>query len=245
MRQPLEYLQAGHVSEKTDAYAFGVVLLELLTGEEAADYTTGEMLTQKLYQPLQNAEEELPPLLDAAAGKWPLPRTCRLARVAGRCLEMLPAARCDVAQVLPELDDVAGRQARGYSPRGAEFDPMTGKLVVSGSGAAQRTSRAGCGAALLPKNGARPTKHGDMACTSRPSSCTDDGSNSDCDGDGNAADVVPSTGGYNPEIRTAAPCEDVANERTTVDTTARPQPLPLRQPSAPYPFSMDLASLMQ
>jgi serine/threonine protein kinase len=31
--QPLEYLQLGHVSEKTDAYAFGVVLLELLTGE--------------------------------------------------------------------------------------------------------------------------------------------------------------------------------------------------------------------
>jgi len=31
--QPLEYLQLGHVSEKTDAYAFGVVLLELLTGK--------------------------------------------------------------------------------------------------------------------------------------------------------------------------------------------------------------------
>jgi hypothetical protein len=90
------------------------------------------MLTQKLHRPLQNAEQELPPLLDASAGAWPLPRACRLGRVAARCTENATEVRCDVAEVLPELDDVAGREARRYKPRGAEFDPMTGELVSSG-----------------------------------------------------------------------------------------------------------------
>ena len=34
---PPEYLQFGHISVKTDAYAFGIVLMELLTGLSPID----------------------------------------------------------------------------------------------------------------------------------------------------------------------------------------------------------------
>ena len=132
---PLEYLQSGHVSEKTDAYAFGVVLLELLTGEEPADSATGDMLTQRLHAPLQDAARELPRLLDASAGEWPLPQAVAVGGVASRCIEVIAMERCDVHDVLPTLDDAAGRQPRQYSGRNAMFDPMTGELVPSGRSA--------------------------------------------------------------------------------------------------------------
>ena len=41
LAQPVEYMQMGQVSEKTDTFAFGVVLCELLTGLSPADYDAG------------------------------------------------------------------------------------------------------------------------------------------------------------------------------------------------------------
>ena len=140
--QPPEYVQLGHVSEKTDSFAFGVVLLELLTGERPADYEMGEMLSQKMYEPLQDAERELPPLLDGRAGAWPLPRAASLGRIARSCIEMSAAKRCLVADVLPELDALAGRQAIARAGRGEEYDPMTGKRVNVSTGSASSSKDA-------------------------------------------------------------------------------------------------------
>ena len=52
-----------------------------------------------------------------------------LGRVAGRCIEATAAKRCVVADVLPELDAIAGGMPVQRAGRGEEYDPMTGKLV--------------------------------------------------------------------------------------------------------------------
>jgi serine/threonine protein kinase len=122
---------SGHVSEKTDSYAFGVVLCELLTGNPPADYGSGgEMLSMRMYGPLSEGtvELELPPMLDGAC-KWPRPRVLALGRIARRCIEFEVRKRCTVAEVLSELDELAGRMAVRRAGRGEEYDPMTGKLV--------------------------------------------------------------------------------------------------------------------
>jgi len=130
--QPAEYIMHGQVSEKTDTFAFGVVLCELLTGEGPA------MLSAKMMEPLDDAERKLPPLLDthiggsgggSGGGGWPVAGAVALGRIARRCIEMMVASRCTVAEVLPELDALAKRGAVRRAGRGEEYDGMTGMLV--------------------------------------------------------------------------------------------------------------------
>jgi serine/threonine protein kinase len=128
--QPPEYLQSGHTSDKTDTYAFGVVLCELLTGLPPAGKT--EVLSTTMSGVLADAKRQLPRLLDKRLGrgvKWPLPRALALGRIARHCIEMKVADRCLVAQKLSELDKLAGRMAVRRAGRGEAYDGMTGQLV--------------------------------------------------------------------------------------------------------------------
>ena len=109
-----EYVMAGHVSEKTDAFAFGVVLCELLTAKPPADFELGLTLSTAMLEPLADTEiaHALPLLLDSAGGKqgWPaVGKALQLGRLARRCIEIHPRTRCTVASLLPHLDALAGR----------------------------------------------------------------------------------------------------------------------------------------
>jgi serine/threonine protein kinase len=110
---PIEYSTLGHVSEKTDAFAFGVVLCELLTAQPPADYAQGMLLAFTMTKSLADVERLLPPLLDARLGgddAWQLPRALALGRVARHCLEFMPADRCTVSEQVQVLDELAGRE---------------------------------------------------------------------------------------------------------------------------------------
>jgi serine/threonine protein kinase len=141
--QPPEYAMSGHVSEKTDTFAFGVVLLELLTAKPPSNPETSEFLYCELGPVLEDLARELLGALDARlkkkkkkAQQWPLSQALALAVIARRCLEMAVRKRCTVSDVLVELDVLAGRRAIQRAGRGQEYDPMTGELVSTGGGAA-------------------------------------------------------------------------------------------------------------
>ena len=108
---PMEYMQSGHVSEKTDTYAFGVVLCELMSSKPPFNSDTCQMLAAEMQQllPLQPAAAMLPQLLDARAGAWPRGAAMELARIARLCVSAFARERCTVRDVIHALDVLAGR----------------------------------------------------------------------------------------------------------------------------------------
>ena len=121
--------------DKTDTYAFGTVLLELLTGEPHVD-AQDALLSERMLEPLERPEQLLEPLLDTrlgspgggGGGDWPLSRA--IVCIARRCIEMVALRRCTVVEVLPELDALAGRMAVRRAGRGEQYGGRTGQLVA-------------------------------------------------------------------------------------------------------------------
>ena len=109
---PFEYLGHGHVSEKTDSFAFGVVLLELLTGKPASDPHTREFLPEQMRSILTNPKKLLPEQLDSLAGNWPkkTKTAFALAKIAARCIEYSTDSRTTVSEELATLNSLAERQ---------------------------------------------------------------------------------------------------------------------------------------
>ena len=109
---PAEYHVHGRVSERTDAYSFGIVLLELLTSKPPHNAESEQLLVHELARAVEEEHVEalLPPLLEgSAAGKWPLGDGLALAAIARRCIETNWRERCTIRGVLGELDLLAGR----------------------------------------------------------------------------------------------------------------------------------------
>ena len=106
---PLETMSAGRVGPKTDTYAFGVMLLEMLTGKPPAHPQTRETLVNELAPALADPERLFAPHLDGRAGAWDTGAGCALAAIANRCADMRVDHRCAVAEVARAIDELAGR----------------------------------------------------------------------------------------------------------------------------------------
>ncbi|CAN6860662.1 unnamed protein product [Brassica oleracea] len=92
-----EYQRSGMLSFKSDVYAFGMIILQLLTALPAI------ALTNKVEIAVEN--HELIKILDKKAGDWPMEETCKLAALALSCTEIRAKDRPDLeTQIIPALE---------------------------------------------------------------------------------------------------------------------------------------------
>jgi serine/threonine protein kinase len=94
-----EYVKRGKVSPKLDAFAFGVCLLELLSGRRP---------TEDLLELFDTHAEAgtVAAILDQRLHDWVPEEAEALLSIAMRCQEMLPSRRSSVVQVLPLIEEL-------------------------------------------------------------------------------------------------------------------------------------------
>ncbi|CAN6860666.1 unnamed protein product [Brassica oleracea] len=93
-----EYQRSGMLSFKSDVYAFGMIILQLLTALPAI------ALTYKVETAMEKNVEFIQ-ILDKKAGDWPMEETRKLAALALSCTEIRVKDRPDLeTQILPALE---------------------------------------------------------------------------------------------------------------------------------------------
>ncbi|XP_056850117.1 putative U-box domain-containing protein 53 isoform X1 [Raphanus sativus] len=95
-----EYQRTGRLSFKSDVYAFGMIILQLLTALPAI------ALTFKVETAIENNDEFIQ-ILDKKAGDWPMEETRQLAVLALSCTEIRAKDRPDLeTHILPALESL-------------------------------------------------------------------------------------------------------------------------------------------
>eukprot|EP00268_Persea_americana_P000118 TRINITY_DN10052_c0_g1_i4.p1 TRINITY_DN10052_c0_g1~~TRINITY_DN10052_c0_g1_i4.p1 ORF type:complete len:562 (+),score=91.13 TRINITY_DN10052_c0_g1_i4:438-2123(+) len=102
-----EYFQHGKVSDKTDVYAFGVVLLELITGRKPIETkrSQGDENLVLWAKPLLQREDATGELLDPQLkpGSYSSSQVTRMVRAAAACINSEESARPSIDQVISML----------------------------------------------------------------------------------------------------------------------------------------------
>lgn len=103
-----EYLENGIVSTKLDVYAFGVMMLEMLTGKEvAAIYTEDKGNLSDVLSVIMDegsGEEKLRDFMDPSLnGNYPLELAGFVVRMIDNCMNKDPASRPAMSEIVPSL----------------------------------------------------------------------------------------------------------------------------------------------
>lgn len=102
-----EYLATGHLTTKSDVYTYGVVLLELLTGQRALDKNRppGQHNLVEWARPYINSKRRVIHVLDPRLGsQYSLPAAQKATSLAMQCLSMDARCRPDMDQVVTALE---------------------------------------------------------------------------------------------------------------------------------------------
>ncbi|TVU08643.1 hypothetical protein EJB05_42054, partial [Eragrostis curvula] len=118
-----EYYTHGIVDEKTDVFAFGVFLLELMSGRKPVDGSHRSLLSWA--RPLLN-DGKIEALVDPRmAGEYDGAQARRVAFVASLCIRASATWRPSMTEVLELLEGVEIRQDRWAMPEAAADDEAT------------------------------------------------------------------------------------------------------------------------
>lgn len=111
-----EYVKGGEVSFKVDAYAFGIVMLETLTGLPVEH---GGKNISLQFEDEMDTPEKLEQLLDKKAGVWQIEKVHveKYHEVIAWCLEYRRQKRAEVAQIVGALENIREHTERGWQPR--------------------------------------------------------------------------------------------------------------------------------
>jgi serine/threonine protein kinase len=94
-----EYIAYGHVSVKTDTFAFGVVLMELMTN--MSGHKSRSVMDLELAEINASSLQSLPQVQSKG---WSDKQLDVLGDIVERCMLMKPMKRCALKDVVPELE---------------------------------------------------------------------------------------------------------------------------------------------
>jgi len=112
---------AGHLYVKSDVYGFGVVLVEILTGQRAIDLNRPSgrhILTDWIKPELQDRRRLKKVMDDKLEGKYPIKAALPIAKLASRCLAPEPKMRPSMKDVLETLQGVQAATNQTVEVRG-------------------------------------------------------------------------------------------------------------------------------
>ncbi|PKA46201.1 putative serine/threonine-protein kinase NAK [Apostasia shenzhenica] len=131
-----EYIATGHLYVKSDVYGFGVVLLEMLTGQRALDTSrpSGQHDLVDWAKPYLTDRRKLARLIDPKLeGKYSSRGALQAAQLTLRCLAGEPKSRPsmqEVLQTLEAIEAVKGRSRESKEPSSHPRPRCHGKAPV-------------------------------------------------------------------------------------------------------------------
>ncbi|XP_061984716.1 probable LRR receptor-like serine/threonine-protein kinase At5g45780 isoform X2 [Populus nigra] len=109
-----EYLSTGQSSEKTDVFGFGILLLELITGQKALDAGNGQVPKRMILDWVRtlNEEKRLEVLVDRdLKGCFDALELEKAVELALKCTQSHPNLRPKMSEVLKVLEGLVGQSA--------------------------------------------------------------------------------------------------------------------------------------
>ncbi|XP_071738516.1 receptor-like cytoplasmic kinase 176 isoform X2 [Rutidosis leptorrhynchoides] len=104
-----EYMATGHLTERSDIYSFGVVLLEILTGKRCIDQNrpSNEHVLVDFAKPYLTSKPKILHIMDQRIdGQYSIDVAMRAANLAMKCLSIIPKYRPTADEVVKVLENL-------------------------------------------------------------------------------------------------------------------------------------------